>query len=105
MKTTPLVIISLIFGALIVVNAADISVEEMINNAVIGVNEANVHQFAVALEFYYIDNNIYPAVEGGKELVKKLYNDGYIKNKPLDPTIFDYRPIKNGQDYLLKVKQ
>lgn len=105
MKTTLSVITFLIIGAMIVVNGAYISIEGIINDAIAATNRVNIHQFTIALELYYIDNDTYPIVEGGEELVGALYDNGYIKNKPLDLDIFDYKPINNGQDYLLKVKK
>jgi len=80
-----------------------IEIDDIIASAFGTVNKANIHQFATALELYYSDNNHYPFVQNGEEMITLLHNEGYIKSLPFDKSTFDYKFIKNGQDYQLSI--
>ncbi len=92
-------------GSALVINGTLFNVNDILNNAKTVVNQANVHQFDTVLELYYSDHNSYPEVSGGEALVDTLQSDGYIENRPLNPTVFDYQPKDNGQNYSLTLAQ
>lgn len=98
------VILSVLLGAVVVVNGVAVNVDDLLNEAKTTVNQANVHQIATVLELYYMDNDEYPAVSGGEELFNLLENEGYIMNRPLDPSVFAYEPKLSGENYTLKLK-
>ena len=94
----------LISGLLIVLAGAtieigmlgSIEIDDILASAFGVANNANIHQFSTALELYYSDNNHYPFVQNGEEMITLLHNEGYIKSLPFDKSIFDYKFIKNG---------
>ena len=98
------VILSVLLGAVVVVNGVAVNVDDLLSEARNTVNQANVHQIATVLELYYMDNNEYPPASGGEELFNLLEKEGYIMNRPLDPRVFGYEPRLSGEDYTLKLK-
>ncbi|MFA6552548.1 MAG: type II secretion system protein GspG [Candidatus Paceibacterota bacterium] len=97
--------LSLLLGATIMIGGVAIHADDIIGDAKSAVNGANVHQLATVLEIYYSDHNQYPNVQNGEELVNKLSAEGYIQNRPLDPTVFTYEIKSNGQDYSLSINK
>jgi hypothetical protein len=95
--------ISLLLGAIIMVGGVAVNADKIIGDAKSAVNGANLHQLATVLEIYYLDNNQYPKAESGEELVNILADGGYIKNRPLEASVFDYKTKSNGQDYSLNL--
>ncbi len=95
----------MLIGTVITVNGVVLKSGDMIAAAQAAVGQENVHQIANALEFYYFDRNSYPTVEGGTALINLLYDEGYIRTKPLNPETFNYEPKNNGQDYSLTVTE
>ena len=96
-------IISLLIGTVVTVNGVILQSEDIINSAKSAANGANLHQLATVVELYYSNHDAYPNVSGGEALVDTLESEGYIRNRPLDPTVFKYEPKNNGQDYELKL--
>lgn len=96
-------ILNLLVGSIITVNGVSANIDEIIDSAKTVTNSANVHQLSTALEIYYMDNNAYPNVSDGPALIALLTDGGYIRNEPLDASVFTYQLIKNGQDYVLKL--
>ena len=94
-----------VLGSVLVVNGVLVHADNIINNTKSTVNQANVHQLATVIELYYSDHNSYPEVSGGEALVDTLQSDGYIENRPLDPSVFNYQTKNNGQDYSLTLAQ
>lgn len=90
-------------GAVITVNGFVMKTEDVFDAAHASVNQANVHQIATVLELYYLDHDQYPEVSGGTELVDLLQDESYIKNRPIDPSVFEYESIRNGHDYKLSL--
>lgn len=86
------------------INGVAVNTDELMDKAVRVVNKTNIHQFATVLELYYLDHNEYPRVRGGAALVSTLSEGGYIQNKPLDPTVFEYEPAADGESYRLTLK-
>ena len=103
MNTSLSSILSLLVGTVFVVNGLTANTDKILSDAKNAVNQANVHQFATVLEIYYLDHNEYPDVRGGEALVELLSRDNYIMNRPLDPSVFDYEPKNNAQDYTLRL--
>lgn len=87
------------------VNGVLLKADDMIASATSAANTANVHQFATALELYYSDHNSYPHVTGGSAMIDELYDEGYVRSKPLDSTVFEYSPKAGGQDYSLIIEE
>ena len=98
-------IIAAVVGSALIVNGVSLNVTDVINQAKASVNGTNIHQLATVMELYYLDHSAYPNVSGGEALVNELEADGYIKNRPLDPTVFNYQPKNNAQDYDLALAQ
>lgn len=98
-------IISLLIGTIITVNGIAVHSEDIINSAKSAANGANRHQLATVVELYYSDHNSYPNVSGGEALIDTLEAGGYIRNRPLDPKVFNYEPKQNGQEYSLTLKE
>lgn len=97
-------LITLVIGSSVAIGGVMANAGDIINNAKTTVNSANVYQLSTALEMYYLDHNAYPPVQGGTALVDLLSAEDYIKNKPLDPSVFLYQPVSNGQNYQLALK-
>ena len=95
------IILSLIVGTTILVGAVAVNIDDIIADTKIVVNSANLRQLATALELYYSDNEHYPLVIGGDALIKELAS--YLRNKPLDNSVFNYEALNNGQDYDLSL--
>src|SRR3989338_344015 len=98
-------IISVVLGSFIVINGVLVHTDDIVNQAKASVNGANVHQLATVIELYYSDHDSYPNVSGGEALIETLESEGYIRNRPLDPKVFQYEPKRNGQDYSLKLTE
>ena len=105
MTKLTLIIMPVILGTLLTVNGALIKTDDILAETRSVVNGANMHQLATVIELYYSDHNFYPNVSGGEALVDTLEQGNYIQSRPLDPSIFNYEPQKNGQDYSLKLEQ
>ena len=86
------------------VNGVLLKADDIIASATSAANTANVHQFATVLELYYSDHNSYPQVTGGPAMIDELYDEGYLRSKPLDSTVFEYSSKEGGQDYSLTVQ-
>lgn len=98
------IIIPVLVGTVITINGFAIKVDDILNNAKEAANRANLHQIATVVELYYSDHDKYPEASGGRELIDLLQDEGYISNKPLDPTVFSYTAEDNGQNYKLAIK-
>lgn len=99
------VTISLITGTVIVVNGVFMRTDDIIGKATQVVNQANIHQIATVLELYYLDHGSYPRISGGNALIKELGRGGYIRTRPLNPSVFLYSPSVNGEDYSLTLRE
>lgn len=97
-------LITSLIGGTIMVNGVLLKGEDIMASATSAANTANVHQFATVLELYYSDHNTYPQVTGGAAMIDELYDEGYLRSKPLDSTVFEYSPKEGGQDYSLTVQ-
>mgnify|MGYP001576297940 CR=1 FL=1 len=97
-------IIASLIGGTIMVNGVLLKADDIIASATSAANTANVHQFATVLELYYSDHNSYPQVTGGPAMIDELYDEGYLRSKPLDSTVFEYSSKEGGQDYSLSVQ-
>lgn len=97
-------LLSLLIGTIITVNGIGVLADDIIKDTKSAVNGANIHQLATALELYYFKHQQYPNVNGGEDLSAKLEEEGYIKSKPADPSIFEYQVKNNGQEYDLVLK-
>lgn len=104
MNYTTSTVIALLIGAVVTINGFVVNVPELLNHTKSVVNRANTQQLATVLEIYYLDHEAYPDVKGGEELVNTLENGGYIRNRPLDPKVFQYETKDNNQDYSLTLK-
>ncbi len=98
-------IISAVLGSVLLVNGVLVHTDDILNQAKASANGANVHQLATVIELYYSAHNSYPNVSGGEALIDTLESDGYIRNRPLDPKVFNYEPKQNGQDYSLTLNE
>ena len=98
-----LIVVSL--GTVLTVNGVLVHASDILTTTKSVVNQTNVAQLETVLELYYEDNNAYPDVSGGQALVDTLESKGYIQNEPLDPTVFNYQPKNDGQDYSLTLAQ
>jgi len=98
-----LIVVSL--GTVLTVNGVLVHASDLISTTKNVVNQTNVAQLETVLELYYSDHNSYPDVSGGKALVDTLESQGYIQNEPLDPTVFNYQPKDNDQNYSLTLAQ
>lgn len=96
-------VFSLIAGMTLVVNGMSVDVDELLDHTKDTVNQANVHQLATVLELYHLNHGTYPEVEGGEALIELLGSEEYIRNRPLDPSVFAYSTERNGQEYRLEV--
>lgn len=96
-------IVATILGSVFLINGVLVRASDVIDQAKVSVNGANMHQLATVVELYYSDHDTYPNVTGGKALIETLQSEGYIRNRPLDPDVFTYEPKNNGQDYFLTV--
>lgn len=101
MSTLLQTIITSILGTVLVVNGFLMKTDDIIAQTKASVNGANIHQLATVIELYYSDHDSYPNVTGGEALVDTLEKEGYIRNRPLDPNVFNYELKKGGQDYTL----
>ncbi len=98
-------IVATILGSVFLVNGVLVHASDVIGEAKASVNGANVHQLATVMELYYSDHDTYPTVSGGEALIETLQSEGYIRNRPLDPSVFVYKPKSNGQDYSLTLAE
>lgn len=97
-------LVTSLIGGTIMVNGVLLKADDIIASATSAANTANVHQFATVLELYYSDHNSYPQVTGGPAMIDELYDEGYLRSKPLDSTVFEYSSKEGGQDYSLTVQ-
>ena len=97
--------LSLLLGATIMIGGVAINADKILVDAKSVVNNANIHQLATVLEIYYSDHNQYPEAQNGEELVEKLSTEGYIQNRPLNASIFNYEIKANGQNYSLSLSK
>lgn len=97
-------LVTSLIGGTIMVNGVLLKADDIIASATSAANTANVHQFATVLELYYSDHNSYPQVTGGPAMIDELYDEGYLRSKPLDSTVFEYSAKAGGQDYSLTVQ-
>ncbi len=91
----------LLMGTTIIFNGVVLSTDDLIAQTKSTVNHANIHQIATVLELYHLDHGVYPDVSGGEALIEVFEKDGYIRNRPLDPRVFNYEPRAQAQDYTL----
>ncbi len=102
-------LITTLIGSAVVINGPALHSEDLIAGAQSAANGANIHQFATVLEVYYSDHGEYPSVPagaaGGASMIDALYDEGYIRNKPLNPEAFRYELESGGQDYNLSVAE
>lgn len=103
MRLLTLVAIIAVFG-IMVINGLSGKSLEIVHAAGKAANVANARQLRLALELYYADNGIYPAVQNGQQLVDLLYGEKYIGNLPSEATAFSYAQLANGQDYELLLR-
>lgn len=96
-------IITSIIGATVVVSGVSMPIRGILDNATRAANMMSNHQLALALEFYYDDHQRYPPVQGGENLIEELFQGGYIRNRPLDSSLFQYESKEGGQDYQLSL--
>lgn len=96
--------IASLIGTTVMINGLTLSVDDILGETKSVVNRANIHQLATVLEIYYSDNNRYPLASGGEALISELSQKGYIRNEPLEPSVFNYEAIENGQEYKLDLK-
>lgn len=68
------------------------------------VDTANVTQLSTALELYRLDHGAYPDAADGSRLVAILEDDGYIRTRPHDPSVFRYVRLPDRDDYRLSVE-
>ena len=94
-------IIASVLGSVLLVNGVMLKTDDIIDQAKASVNGANVHQLATVMEIYYMDHDSYPNVSGGEALIDTLESEGYIKSRPLDPSVFQYELKSGGEDYSL----
>jgi hypothetical protein len=90
-------------GTTVMVGAVSLDTDEIVDHSMNVVAGANIHQLATALEMFYMDHDRYPTVSGGEALVRVLERGRYIRNAPLDPTLFIYEPVNSAQDYNLEL--
>ena len=98
-------IIYTILGSVLLINGVLIHTDDIISEAKTAVNGANRHQLATVIELYYSDNDFYPNVTGGENLVNLLEQEGYFQSRLLDPNVFMYESKANGQDFTLKLAE
>lgn len=95
------IIIPIIIGSVIMVNGVLVRSDDLTASAKVAVNQMNVHQLDNAIELYYSDHDEYPPVNGGVALSNLLFDENYIRNKPLEPSVLKYETRSNNQDYFL----
>lgn len=98
-------LLTLILGMVVVVNGAALRTDDLVAAATAAVNATNLRQLSTVLELYYADHGRYPTVADGTELVLLFEQEGYIRNRPLDPAVFSYEVRADGEDYRLTVKK
>jgi len=97
-------ILSLLVGATLMINGTAVNIDELLGHTQSVVNQANVHQIATVLELYNLDHDgVYPEVEGGEALINTLQKERYIRNRPINPSVFHYTTDRNGRNYTLEV--
>lgn len=102
MNTTLLsMLVTGIIGSIIMVNGVAFNTTDILASANQAVNSANLRQIATVLELYYMDHDQYPNTMGGEELFNLFQSAGYVKNRPIDPSVFQYEATQGGQDYKL----
>ncbi len=104
MNTAINALISIVLGSTLMINGVAVDANQLIDDTKTVVNQANVHQLVTALEIYYLDHNAYPNVSTGTELIDTLQDERIIRNRPLDPEVFEYTVLRNGQDFDLTIK-
>ncbi|MDP2837971.1 MAG: type II secretion system protein GspG [Candidatus Moranbacteria bacterium] len=102
MGTSLLQLVMALGTGAIMINGVAMSAPDIIANAKDVANAANVHQLSIALELYNLDHNAYPLSSNGAQMVNTLYAEGYIQNKPMDSTVFEYTVKAGGNEYTLK---
>lgn len=85
----------------IVVSGITMNATDILASAKNTASTANIHQLSTALELYYMDHNAYPEATNGTQLVNTLFDEGYIRSKPLDASVFQYKQKAGGSDYSL----
>lgn len=104
MNTTLLsMLVTGIVGSVIMVNGVAFNASDILASATQAVNNANLQQVATVLELYYMDHDQYPDTMVGEELFDLFQSGGYIKNRPIDPNVFQYEAVQAGQDYTLRL--
>ena len=98
-------LITTLIGSVITIGTVSMKAEDIVHSAQSATNSANLHQIATVLEIYYSDHQSYPSAHNGQELIDELEKGEYIRTRPVDPSIFNYAPEDNGQDYSLAIKQ
>ena len=93
--------ILILAGSAIMINGTLMDSNSVLEYAESTVNKSNIHQLVTVLEVYYADNDEYPDVTGGLALINHLEDNDYIRNRPLDPTVFEYHIVDNGKDFKL----
>ncbi len=92
-------------GMTLVVGAGSFVAADLTHGTNSVVASANLHQLATALDVYYAVHQTYPQTSGGEALVNTLFDENYIRNKPINPSQFAYEPLHGGQDYSLKLAE
>lgn len=104
MNTILATLFATIAGTTLIINGLSVNVNDILANARRVVDQANVYQFSTALELYYSDHDTYPNVSDGTALVELLESEKYIRNRPLDPSVYQYQLLDNGSDYSLTLR-
>jgi len=78
--------------------------EDILNKTQGVVDQANVSQLSTAVELYYLDHNSYPPAADGIQLINILENGRYIRNRPSNPSAFQYQMAAGSNDYILTLK-
>lgn len=97
-------LVSIVVGAVIVINGTVLSGKDILDETKKAVDGANLHQLATVVEVYYADHGHYPKARGGQELINVLSREKYILNRSLNAKEFAYEDINDGSDYALEVK-
>lgn len=98
-------LVPLLVGTTVMIGNVVVDTDKIMASAWEASNLANQHQIRTVLELYYLDHNKYPEAYNAEGLFKELVEGGYIKSKPVNPEVFDYK-VKNGyQDYDFNIKK
>lgn len=94
---------AILTASVIEIGGVMVKSDDLVADARVVVSQGNRWQLSTALELYYLDHNRYPLDQNAESMIHTLSDEGYIRNEPIDTSVFEYYPVQNAQEYVLKI--